>query len=68
MTKDADTTLKRKPGRPSSGQELVSINVMLRKEQVDWLREFTSRERLYSGMSTRSEVIRSLVDSVFAKR
>ena len=68
MTKRDDTTEKRGPGRPSSGQDLVSVNVMLRREQVDWLREFTSKKRLVSGMNTRSEVIRGLIDSVFAKR
>ena len=62
------TETKRRPGRPSSGQDLIAVSVVLRREQVEWLNEFASRSRKNRLLASNSAIIRGLIDSVFAPR
>ena len=59
---------KKRPGRPSTGQDLVPVCVMLRKEQVEWLKTFTGKPTRSKKLNSSSAVIRDLIDSVFAKK
>lgn len=64
----ADTTIKRRPGRPSSGEDLVRVCITLRREQIEWLDTYLARKSPSRMLNSYSAIIRSLVDSVFAKR
>lgn len=63
----SDPAPKRRPGRPSSGDNLVQVCVLLRAEQVEWLKEFTAKRRPADNLNSVSAVLRGLIDSVFGK-
>ncbi|MCL1847176.1 MAG: hypothetical protein FWF91_04340 [Coriobacteriia bacterium] len=67
-TRTVITPGKRRPGRPSSGEDLVPVCITLRREQVEWLRTYLDNRRFKGGLSSSSAIIRSLIDSVFAPR
>ena len=64
----ADANTKRRPGRPSSGEDLVPVCVTLRREQVEWLQAYLAKRQTRGGLKSTSAIIRSLIDSVFAPR
>ena len=59
--------VKRRPGRPSTGQNLVRVDIQLRREQHEWLKEFAERNRKYNDLNSISVIIRGLIDGSFAK-
>ena len=64
---NSDNSIKRRPGRPPSGEDLVPVCVMLRREQVEWLKEYLANKKV-GRLNSTSAIIRGLIDSVYAKR
>jgi len=58
-----ENTVKRGRGRPPSGEDYVPVCVILRREQVAWLKDFASDE--FMRPANVSLLIRELIDDVF---
>lgn len=63
-----EASKKRHPGRPASGEDLVQVSVVLRRDQVARLKDFAALGHAAPGFGSVSAILRSLIDSTFPRK